>query len=271
MRLFVLLLAVPLAYCVGGYLSGIMESYFPVGALDGSVSEASRQAAEKIKSHEYMRKVFTPTAYSLMFFLALWWFRTYDSLQRDWRANFEAGVNHVASDTPIRIEIGTEILINVSKRTSAYNREITITFIKRLKRSPADTDKNKEIIDSGYRWGYAHQMLHWLKSQNEKYDLDNLDLRNQDFTAQDVLITAREVVEMHTGEIVTVDVTDFDEVNVKGFFAFNQNAIERWRHREYKRSQEENDGVENPKPQTNKVGIYRNDYLEEDIDCFTKE
>lgn len=227
-RLFLLLLAAPLAYCVGGYLSGIMESHFPVDAIDGSISEASRQAAEKIKSHEYMRKVFTPTAYSLTFFLALWWFRTYDSLQRDWRANFEAGVNHVASDTPIRIEIGTAILINVSERTSAYNREIAIAFTKRLKRSPADTDKNKDLVANGYRWGYAQHMLKWLQNQNEKRDLDFLDLRYQEFTSTTAKITGYEIMRMHSGDDLLLDLAYCNFANPEEFFGDATDAHADW-------------------------------------------
>ena len=227
-RLFVLLLAVPFAYHVGGYLVDFMESHFPVVVGDGFGGEANRQPTQQQISNEYMRKVLTPTAYSLMFFLALWWFRTYDSLQRDWRANFEAGVNHVASDTPIRIEIGTAILINVSKRTSAYNREIAIAFTKRLKRSPADTDKNKDIVSNGYRWGYAQHMLKWLQNQNEKRDLDFLDLRYQEFTSTIAKITGYEIMRMHSGDDLLLDLAYCNFANPEEFFGDATDAHADW-------------------------------------------
>ena len=167
-----------------------------------------------------IRTVVGAAHFTLPTFLALWWFRTYDSIKRDLRDNFEAGVNHIASDTPIRIEIGAEILANVSKLTSAYNREITITFIKRLKRSPADAKKNKEIFYSDYRWGYAQHMLKWLKDhqrKNKKYDLNLLDLRYQEFTSATAEITICEVLEMHDDDDLTVDVAGCND-DLDNFF-----------------------------------------------------
>ena len=176
-----------------------------------------------------IRTVIGAVPFTLPTFLALWWFRTYDSIKRDLRDNFEAGVNHVASDTPIRIEIGTEILQNVSELTSAYNREIAITFIKRLKRSPADIEENNGVAYSDSRWGYAQHMLKWLKDHhryNSDYDLKGLDLRHQEFTSATARITICEVVDMHAGKYLTVDVAGCNDNDLNNFFKYCDSAYE---------------------------------------------
>lgn len=226
-------------------------------------------------THEVLAHVVAATPFTVPTFLALWWFRTYDSRQQLQRANFEAGVGQIVSDTPISIEVGTQFLIQMSKVTSAFDGEITLTFIKRLKRSPADTGKNKEIVSGGYRWGYAYQMLQWLQSRGEKCDLDNLDLRNQDFITQDTRITAYEILEMHADERLTVDVAGFDDSDAESFFGINRNAYERWNSIETgnycDRRTNETDGVEDSKPQTNKVLISRGDYQAAPPGYWTKE
>ena len=209
------------------------------------------------------RAVIGAIPFTLLTFLALWWFRTYDTIKRDSRANFEAGVNHVASDTPIRIEIGAEILINVSKLTSAYNREITITFIKRLKRSPADTRKNNESVGDDYRWGYAQHMLKWLKDhqrKNKNYDLNLLDLRYQEFTSTTATVTICDAVNMHDSKYLVIDVAGCYENDLNNFFglcdrAYDQVIKKKQTHEAKLRKQPEL----NREPRTIKVTVSRND------------
>ena len=143
-------------------------------------------------------------------FFALWWFRTYDSRQQLQRANFETGVGHIASDTPIRIEIGTQILVEVSKVTSAFDSEIALTFIKRLKRFPETSDKNLALLRGGYTWSYAQHMLKWLfqdyQRRNKRHDLGGVELRYQEFADTTAKITICEMLEMHKDNFLDVNV-----------------------------------------------------------------
>lgn len=165
-----------------------------------------------------VRTVIGAIPFTLPTFLTLWWFRTYDSLQSDWRANFEAGIDHIASNTPTRIEVGTEMLKNVSKVTSIYNREISTAFIRRLNESPAEAEANRKMLDTSTGWKYAQQMLKWLLNQNEKYDLGFVDLRNQDFT--DVLdgITICDLLNVNKDGFLTLEIARGDFVFLKRLF-----------------------------------------------------
>ena len=181
--------------------------------------------------HDAVKAAVGAATFTSPIFLTLWWFRTYDSRQQLQRANFEAGVGLIASDTPIRIEIGTQILLEVSKVTSAFDIEIALTFVKRLKRYPAETAKNEGIVTGGYRWGYAQHMLKWLANdyerRNKKRDLENLNLRNQEFTNTEAQITIFEVLEMHTGESLTADVTGCDD-DIKSFLGNCSDIYTKW-------------------------------------------
>ena len=165
-------------------------------------------------------------------FIALWWFRTYDSRQQLQRANFEAGVGHIASDTPIRIEIGTQILIQVSKVTSAFDSEIALTFVKRLKRFPETSEKNIYLLKTGYRWSYAQHMLEWLsedyRRRNKRYDLRKLDLRYQDFTSLTSEITICEVLKTHMSYQLIIDVEGCDYSVLCNFFGRCDSAHEQY-------------------------------------------
>ena len=135
-----------------------------------------------------VRTVVGAAPFTVPTFLALWWFRTYDSRQQSLRANFETGVQHVLSDTPAYIEIGVEILKNVSEVTSSYDREIRTAFIRRLKRFPAVTESHRNLLAKGYRFSYAQHIVRWIAAHGGKWDLTYMDLRYQEFTFADVTI-----------------------------------------------------------------------------------
>ena len=137
-----------------------------------------------------VRTVVGAAPFTLPTFLALWWFRTYDSRQQSLRANFETGVQHVASDTPAHIEIGVEILKNVSAVTSSYDREIRTAFIWRLKQFPAVTEANRKLLHANYRFAYAQHILRWIAAHGGKWDLTRIDLRYQEFTFADVTLAS---------------------------------------------------------------------------------
>ena len=153
-----------------------------------------------------IRTVVGAIPFTLPTFLALWWFRTYDSFQSNLRANFDSGVAHIASNEPIRIEIGTVILIKISETTSSYDREISTAFVRRLNQSPAEATANRKLLDTTTDWNYAQKMLLWLKHQNKKYDLYYVDLRNQDFFDETAGITLCDLFNMNTFGGLTIDV-----------------------------------------------------------------
>ena len=190
-----------------------------------------------------VRTVISAVPFTLPTFLTLWWFRTYDSLQSDWRANFEAGVDHIASNTPTRIEIGTEMLKNVSKVTSIYNREISTAFIRRLNQCPAEAEANYKMLDTSTGWKYAQQMLKWLINQNEKYDLDFVDLRNQDFTDVIAGITVCDLINMNKDNHLTLEVARCNFKSMRDFFDCGAHTLSKWvvaRHMNRKQIQRSN-------------------------------
>ena len=152
-----------------------------------------------------IRTVVGALPFTLPTFLALWWFRTYDSLQSNLRANFDSGVAHIASNEPIRIEIGTVMLVKISEATSSYDREISTAFVRRLNQSPAEATANRKLLDTITGWNYAQKMLLWLKHQNKKYDLHYVDLRNQDFFDETASITLCDLFNMNTHGGLTID------------------------------------------------------------------
>ena len=181
--------------------------------------------------HDAVKAAVGAATFTSPIFLTLWWFRTYDSRQQLQRANFETGVGHIASDTPIRIEIGTQILLEVSKVTSVFDSEIALTFVKRLKRFPATTDKNLALLKSGYNWGYAQHMLRWLANdyqrRNNLHDLNDMDLRYQAFDGTTAKITTCEVLKMNNRALLTVDIAGCN-IMISNFIGRSGKAHEKW-------------------------------------------
>ena len=165
-----------------------------------------------------IRTVAGAIPFTLLTFLALWWFRTYDSFQGGWRANFEAGVAHILSETPNRIELGTVMLIKISGATSSYDREIRIAFIRRLKQSPVEAEANPKLLDTPTDWSYAQKMLQWLKNQNTHIDLQYVDLRNQDFTDKASPITVCDLLNMGHGKPLILEVAYCGSYSMERFF-----------------------------------------------------
>ena len=163
-----------------------------------------------------IRTVVGAIPFTLPTFIALWWFRTYDSFQSNLRATFDSGVAHIVSETPNRIEIGTVMLINISEVTSSYNREIRTAFIRRLKQSPAEG--NIELLGTATDWHYAQKMLHWLKNQNMPFDLQYVDLRNQDFTDKASPINVCDLVKMGRGAKLILEVAYCGSYSMTRFF-----------------------------------------------------
>ena len=188
-RVIVLGIAAVCAYHFGEWVNCFLESWFPV--TDGNY------AGEQNKTNEYLRKIFAPAAYSVVVFLVLWWFRTIDTRQAIYQTNLETGLNMLASDTPIKIEMAVLMLSRVSDSTTVFNDEIRLAFIKRLKRSPHTSDKNLQLLNDGYRWAYAQYILQWLKDHDKRGDLRHLDLRGQEFASTSARIMYTDIAGRH--------------------------------------------------------------------------
>ena len=160
----------------------------------------------------------TATAVNLPTHLPRWWFRTYDSFQSNLRANFEAGIDHIASDTPARIEIGTVMLISISEATSSYDHQISAAFIRRLNQSPTETEENRNLLNKSNGWGYAQLMIEWLTKQNKKFNLHYMDLRNQSFTYNSDMITVCDLLNAGNGHMLTLEVAHCNTPSLSRFF-----------------------------------------------------
>ena len=171
-----------------------------------------------------IRTVIGAAPFTLPVFLALWWFRTYDSFQADWRAKFNEGIAHVVSEMPARIEIGAVMLISISEATSSYDREISAAFIRRLNQSPTETEENRNLLNKSNGWGYAQLMIEWLTKQNKKFNLHYMDLRNQSFTYNADMITVCDLLNAGNGHILTLEVAHCSTPSMVMFFGCCGNA-----------------------------------------------
>ncbi len=184
-RAGILVATAGIAYCfVGEWGTGFLEGKFPIGD-------------ERNNINQHLLKIFAPAAYSAFVFLALWWFRTIDARQAIYQTNLGTGLNMLASDAPIKIEMAVLMLERVSKSTTVFDEEISLAFIKRLKRSPQNSLKNRQRLKDGYRWAYAQYILQWLKDRGKGWDLRYLDLRGQEFTGDSVKVTYKDIKDLH--------------------------------------------------------------------------
>ena len=124
----------------------------------------------------------TTVMIGLPVFAALWWFRTRDVRQNIEQTNLFNGLQFLASDNPLKIDIGVHQLLRLSEAVPEYYPDIRIAFIRRLKISPKPED---EISMHDARLAYAQHIFKWLmkKEQNyDKSDYKNIDIFHQDFS-----------------------------------------------------------------------------------------
>ncbi len=123
---------------------------------------------------------------SFWILVALWLFRTYDTRQQIHQSNFVKGLENLVSNDPLRIDIGVILLLEVSKATPAFDKEIRLAFIKRLKELPKNLVGRKVIEIRDHKLSYAQYILQWLiehQHENDKpLDLKGMDCRYQEFT-----------------------------------------------------------------------------------------
>ncbi len=121
---------------------------------------------------------------SVFVLTALWYFRTYDTRQQINQNDLFNGLNSLASDNPVRVDIGVAILLEISKKVPSFNKTIKVAFVRRLK----NPIKNPKIGDGSYL-SYAQHILRWLinykkKNKNINFNLDGMDLSHQEFSAR---------------------------------------------------------------------------------------
>lgn len=127
-------------------------------------------------------------AYSMWTLLALWFFRTYDTQKQVQQANFATGMENLASDNPLAIDIGVVILLEVSNTTSAFDKEIRLAFIKRLKSVPKDCNEHRVVDMYANRLTYAQHILWWLVEYKDKNPNININLSGMDCSYQEFKI-----------------------------------------------------------------------------------
>ena len=126
-------------------------------------------------------KYLEPLLLALPVFVCLWLFRTYDTQQQIHQGNFVTGVNKLVQDSPMVIDVGVEILLQVSAKTDAFDDAIRLAFIKRLKERPqipeipsAEGSRGKEGMEElslkfPMRLTYAQYILQWLIAKQANY------------------------------------------------------------------------------------------------------
>ena len=142
-------------------------------------------------------KYLEPLLFGLPVFIWLWFFRTYDTQQQIQQGNFVAGVDKLMQDSPMVIDVGVEILLQVSAKTDAFDDAIRLAFVKRLKErikmpTPPSIgglpDKNRMVefkLKFPKRLTYAQHILRWLIAKQDNYarkpDLDGMRCDYQEF------------------------------------------------------------------------------------------
>ena len=136
---------------------------------------------------------------SSLIFLTLWFFRTYDVREQIGQQDFHDALRMLADDKLISQEIAVLRLIDISKKTKAYNDTIKLAFIKRMKapyKEAKEAAKKSQIqttkliieaLQQVERRTYAQYIFRWLGKEYNKGELDlvNLDLSCQSFIAKD--------------------------------------------------------------------------------------
>lgn len=141
--------------------------------------------SEKPRSYKY----FIQLVATLPTLLLLWYFRTYDARQAIAKAdaqiqqsNLVSGLDKLIQDDAFVIEVGTSILIEVSKETDEFNKQIRNAFVERLNYLSEEDRKEQERIGSDALHGknsigptvpvakYVRQIFRWLIAHPELGD-----------------------------------------------------------------------------------------------------
>lgn len=142
---------------------------------------------------------------SLFVIFALWVFRTYDTRQQIeqtnrqlqqanqqanrqlQQANFAKGLDNLVSNNPLQVDVGVILLLEVSRETSVFDKEIRLAFIKRLKEMPKEFEGQKVEEGLSGRLSYAQYIIQWLidnpKISGKKPDFRGMNCAYHEFTS----------------------------------------------------------------------------------------
>jgi len=134
---------------------------------------------------------------SIFVVFALWVFRTYDTRQQIEQANrqlqqsnFAKGLDNLVSDDPLKVDVGVILLLEVSRATPAFDKEIRLAFIKRLKEPTTKFEETKFKERVSNRLSYAQYIIQWLishpKDGGKKPDLIGMNCEHQEFTTDQI-------------------------------------------------------------------------------------
>lgn len=134
------------------------------------------------KEGSAIEKYTEPLAVGILVFICLWIFRTHDTQRQMQQRNYFNGLEHLASGDPMKILVGVNMLLEVSKATSAFDGEIRAAFLNRLKRLP-NLILEKQVSEMRVkRLTYAQYILQWfIAHPNPDDNFDGLDCRFQEF------------------------------------------------------------------------------------------
>lgn len=189
-RLLVLFVAVAIGLVTSRWLSCAATSVLNWGYLSGtcpvnSVSPTDGCLVCLMSGASASFDWLTVTTIGGFVFLALWWFRTYDVQHQIQQNNFIKGMEKISSDSPLEIEVGVSMLLEVSNATAAFDNEIRVAFIKRLKEFPSNLDGKQISAVVSNRLSYAQYILRWFIDHLERggrpLNLNGMDCRYQEF------------------------------------------------------------------------------------------
>jgi len=211
MRVFWLGLAGLTGFALFKYAGDMILDILGIASVDTVESDTAKVSAVKSDGNANIypantRGYLVLPILSFFVFIALWFFRTYDTRQqieqtnRQLRqaslqatqqlqqANFAKGLDNLVSDDPLKVDIGVILLLEVSKVTTTFDKEIRLAFIKRLKELPGNLDGRSVMEMRANRLSYAQYIIQWLidhpKVGGASLDLRGMDCRYQEFTSR---------------------------------------------------------------------------------------
>ena len=170
-----------------------------------------------IEAEEHAARFAHPFALSFLVLLALWYFRTRDTLRRiadtdeQFQQNsFSIGITNLMQDDPTTINVGVTMLLQVSSKTKSFDNLIRDAFISRLRKEP-QMPKVGEPIDTNAhtsheaikraeleippRLTYAQYILQWLIAKQKHY-AKKPDLRGMRCDYQDFKVSGLDLVKV---------------------------------------------------------------------------
>ncbi len=196
MRFFILFLLAALGLWAGQDISACLVEFFSLNTV--------------LNPNPNLNEYLDIVIIGIPVLIALWYFRTYDTRQQIYQSDLFKGLDNLASDNSLQVDIGVAMLIEVSKKVPSFNETIKTAFVYRLKNIIASRLEEKASIVpkiDGYDpspnysnfLSYSQHIIRWLieyKKQNKgiEYDLDGMDLSYQEFNSNDKKILFEDLI-----------------------------------------------------------------------------